>query len=94
MNFSGRHKVGDISLGCLIFKVFVLFPALLADVPIVPDINGGCLYSPGSRPLPGHIPHPMDTQLMIIIRQLSSFICPPIKISSLGPRTHYYLSGY
>ena len=67
MNFSGRHKVGDISLGCLIFKVFVLFPALLADGPIVPDINGGCLYSPGSRPLPGHIPHPMDTKLMIII---------------------------
>ena len=42
MNFSGRHKVGDISLGCLIFKVFVLFPALLADGPIVPDTNGGC----------------------------------------------------
>ena len=74
MDFSGGRKVGDISLGCLIFKVVVLSPALLADGPLSLVINGGCWPHLAT----GAIPRPMVTQgaLIIISHQYSLFIRP------------------
>ena len=70
MDFSGRRKVCDISLGCLIFKVVVLSRALLADGPLSLVINGGCW--------PHLAPWSMVTRgaPIIISHQYSLFIRP------------------